>query len=154
MNRYITELYEQLNAELLGWCSSMTGDAYEAQELVQEGFLRAIKHSDTLQSMDFNRKRAWMYQTIKHLFIDGLRKRKRESLTGEIPETMELSQEFAEAEWIQLINSLPKDEGKIFVLRYMEDMTSGQISEILGIPPGTVRSKLHDARKHLQKKLE
>ncbi len=104
--------------------------------------------------MDFNRKRAWMYQTIKHLFIDGLRKRKRESLTGEIPETMELSQEYTESEWIQLINSLPKDEGKIFVLRYMEDMTSGQISEILGIPPGTVRSKLHDARKHLQKKLE
>ena len=71
-------------------------------------------------------------------------------MTGDLYEAQELVQEYTEAEWIQLINSLPKDEGKILVLRYMEDMTSGQISQILGMPPGTVRSKLSDARKHLR----
>jgi RNA polymerase sigma-70 factor (ECF subfamily) len=154
MYRDITDLYEQLNAELLGWCSSMTGDRYEAQELVQEGFLRAIDHAETLKSMDFARKRAWMYQTVKHLFIDEIRKRKREDLSDEMPDFGEVREEYTQAEWIELINSLPKDEGKVFALRYLEDFTSGQIGELLGMPPGTVRSKLHDARQHLRDKLK
>ncbi|WP_026496752.1 RNA polymerase sigma factor [Butyrivibrio sp. WCD3002] len=154
MYRDITELYEQLNAELLSWCSAMTGDRYEAQELVQEGFLRAIDHFETLESLDFFKKRAWMYQTIKHLFIDDLRKKKREDLSDEMPDFGELRCEYTEAEWMQLINSLPKDEGKVFVLRYLEDFTSGQIGEMLGMPAGTVRSKLHDAKMHLRELLK
>ena len=154
MYRDITELYEQLNAELLSWCSVMTGDRYEAQELVQEGFLRAINHFETLESMDFFKKRAWMYQTIKHLFIDDLRKKKREDLFDDMPDIGDLRGEYTEAEWMQLINSLPKDEGKVFVLRYLEDFTSGQIGEMLGMPAGTVRSKLHDAKMHLRELLK
>ena len=154
MYRDITELYEQLNAELLSWCSAMTGDRYEAQELVQEGFLRAIDHFETLESMDFFKKRAWMYQTIKHLFIDDLRKKKREDLFDDMPDIGDLRGEYTEAEWMQLINSLPKDEGKVFVLRYLEDFTSGQIGEMLGMPAGTVRSKLHDAKMHLRELLK
>ena len=153
MYRDISDLYEKLKDELIGWCSYMTGDRYEAEELVQEGFLRAMKNEDTLKSMDDARRRAWMYQTTKHLFIDRTRKKKHENLTDEAPDSGKLVQEYTEAEWIQLINTLPKDEGKIFVLRYLEDMTSGQISQILGIPPGTVRSKLSDARKHLRELL-
>ena len=153
MYREISDLYEKLNDELIRWCSYMTGDRYAAEELVQEGFVRAMKNEDTLQGMDDARQRAWMYQTIKHLFIDRTRKEKHENLTDEAPDSGKLVQEYTEAEWIQLINSLPKDEGKVFVLRYLEDMTSGQISQILGMPPGTVRSKLHDARKHLRELL-
>lgn len=81
MYRDISDLYEKLNDELIGWCRYMTGDLYEAQELVQEGFLRAMKYEDTLKSMDEARQRAWMYQTIKHLFIDRTRKKKHENLT-------------------------------------------------------------------------
>ncbi len=46
MYRDISDLYEKLNDELIGWCRYMTGDLYEAQELVQEGFLRAMKNID------------------------------------------------------------------------------------------------------------
>ena len=79
MYRDISDLYEKLKDELIGWCSYMTGDRYEAEELVQEGFLRAMKNENTLKSMDDARRRAWMYQTIKHLFIDRTRKKKHES---------------------------------------------------------------------------
>ncbi len=132
----------------------MTGDRYEAQELVQEGFLKAIDHVETLKSMDFARKRAWMYQTVKHLFIDEIRKRKHEDLSDEMPEIGAVREEYTQTEWIELINSLPGDEGKVFALRYLEDFTSGQIGELLNMPPGTVRSKLHDARQHLRNKLK
>ncbi len=150
----ISDLYEKLKDELVGWCGYMTNDRYEAEELVQEGFVRAMKNEELLRTMDAARQRAWIYQTIKHLFIDSTRKKKRESLTDEVPDTGEARQEYTEIEWIELINRLPKDEGKVFVLRYVEGLTSGQISEILKMPPGTVRSKLYDARKHLRKLLE
>ncbi len=150
----ISDLYEKLKDELVGWCGYMTNDRYEAEELVQEGFVRAMKNEELLRTMDAARQRAWIYQTIKHLFIDSTRKKKRESLTDEVPDTGEARQEYTEIEWIELINRLPKEEGKVFVLRYVEGLTSGQISEILKMPPGTVRSKLYDARKHLRKLLE
>ncbi|WP_242838233.1 RNA polymerase sigma factor [Butyrivibrio proteoclasticus] len=41
-------------------------------------------------------------------------------------------------------------EGKILVLRYFDGYSSTQIGQLLGLPPGTVRSKLHEARKHLK----
>ncbi len=150
----ISDLYEKLKDELVGWCGYMTNDRYEAEELVQEGFVRAMKNEELLRTMDAARQRAWIYQTIKHLFIDSTRKKKQESLTDEVPDTGEARQEYTEIEWIELINRLPKEEGKVFVLRYVEGLTSGQISEILKMPPGTVRSKLYDARKHLRKLLE
>jgi RNA polymerase sigma-70 factor (ECF subfamily) len=53
----------------------MTGSYDTAEELVQEGFVKAIEHWDTLKSLAFHQQRAWLYQTIKHLFIDSVRKK-------------------------------------------------------------------------------
>jgi RNA polymerase sigma-70 factor (ECF subfamily) len=127
----------------------MTGSYDTAEELVQEGFVKAIEHWDTLNTLAFQQKRAWMYQTIKHLFIDSVRKNKREFLTNEVPDNT-TSFDYSEKEWMELINSLPPLEGKILLLRYVEGFTSSQIGILLKLPPGTVRSKLHDARKHLR----
>lgn len=152
MNPEISVLYEKLHNELVKWCCLMTGSYDTAEELVQEGFVKAIEHWDTLNSLAFHQQRAWLYQTIKHLFIDSVRKNKREFLTNEVPETT-TSFDYSEKEWMELINSLPPLEGKVLLLRYVEGFTSNQIGTLLKIPPGTVRSKLHDARKHLRNKL-
>lgn len=152
MNPEISVLYEKLHNELVKWCYLMTGSYDTAEELVQEGFVKAIEHWDTLNSLAFHQQRAWLYQTIKHLFIDSVRKNKREFLTNEVPEAT-TSFDYSEKEWMELINSLPPLEGKVLLLRYVEGFTSNQIGTLLKIPPGTVRSKLHDARKHLRNKL-
>ena len=135
----------------------MAQDEYLAQELVQEGFLRAINNQRTLQDLNPHQQRAWMYQTIKHLFIDYVRKKKFETYLEDersLPAEDRSCDSYSESEWIELVNSLPGIEGKVFVLRYVEDFTSTQIGKMLGIPPGTVRSKLSDARKHLREKLK
>lgn len=159
MNQDITTLYDQLHTELIKWCCLMTQSPDNAEELVQEGFLRVIEHWPEIKDLSFPQQRAWLYQTIKHLFIDSLRKNKREYLTGEVQDVLSVSSQdksiddYTEKEWMELINSLPPVEGKILVLRYVEGFTSSQISTFLHIPAGTVRSKLHDARKHLRERL-
>ena len=159
MNHDITALYEQLHTELVKWCHLMTGSPDTSEELVQEGFLRAIEHWPEIKDLSFPQQRAWLYQTIKHLFIDSLRKRKNEYLTGEVQDVLSVTSfdkkidDYTESEWMELINSLPPVEGKILVLRYVEGFTSSQISTFLHMPAGTVRSKLHDARKHLREKI-
>lgn len=57
-------------------------------------------------------------------------------------------------DWEQLLNGLPGDEGVLFVMRYLEGYTSKELGEFFGLPPGTVRSRLSDARKHLKTALK
>ncbi len=152
MEQEITDLYEKLNTELIKWCSMMTQDADMAREIVQEGFLRAIEHYDEIRFLDFHQKRAWLYRTIRHVFIDTLRKRKNECLTEEVEERASFDN-YSEKEFMSLIEALDPLEGKIVVLRHLEGFSSKQIGEMLGLPSGTVRSKLHEARKHLREML-
>ena len=152
----ITKLYDALFSELFKWCCMMTQDEYISQELVQEGFLRALDHYRDLDGLTFHQQRAWLYQTIKHLYIDSLRRKKKEVHLEDMekpPAEGRSFDSYSEAEWASVINSLPPDEGKILTLKYSEGLTSVQIGKVLGIPPGTVRSKLSDARKHLKEKL-
>ena len=152
MEQEIANLYEKLNTELQKWCCMMTQNDDLAREIVQEGFLRAIEHYDEIRYLDFHQERAWLYKTIRHVFIDTLRKRKNEYLTEDIEERPSLDN-YSEKEIMCLIDALDPLEGKVIVLRHLEGFSSGQIGEMLSIPPGTVRSKLHDARKHLKEML-
>jgi RNA polymerase sigma-70 factor (ECF subfamily) len=159
MEQEITDLYKQLNTELLRWCSIMTQDEDMAKEMVQEGFLRAIDHYDEIEGLSFPQKRAWLYRTIKNVFIDTVRKRKNECLQGEMTDAEELPvkqsfyDKYSEKEILEVLKTMDVLEAKILILRHVEGFSSKQIGEMLGLPAGTVRSKLHEAREHLRKKL-
>ena len=153
MEQEITDLYNKLHIELYKWCCLMTQNVDLSQELVQEAFLRAIDHYEGLKDLSFEQKRAWLYRTIKNAYIDICRKRKNETLSGELPENESSFDKYSETEFVQMINALPGLEGKIITMKYVNGFTSGQIGKILGIPPGTVRSKLAEARKHLKENM-
>ena len=150
MDKTIETLYEQLHKELVQWCSCMTMDAGEAEELVQEGFLRAMSHVDELKTLEFKQQRSYMYRTIKHLFIDRYRKRRYEVVSDDLLQLPMTEIQFSNCEWEQLLSRLPGLEGAIFTMRYVHEMNSTQIGEVLHLPPGTVRSKLSSARQHLR----
>lgn len=149
----IESLYKQYYRELLYWCSSMTDNVQTAEELVQEAFLRAMLHQELLENMKEYQCRSWLYQTVKHLYVDRLRHHHRETVSDELPETVNCPEVLDRVEWELLFESLPDQEGMIAALRYLEGYTSVQIGEILGIPPGTVRCKLSSARNHMKKAL-
>lgn len=151
--KMMEQLYKTLYPQLLRWCRQMTGDQRMAEELVQEAFLRGLLHEDVLTGLSESQQRAWLYRTVKNLYVDCVRRRKWELTVDSFPETQtdsEISEEMFMVEWGELLTYLPKLERQVFVLRYLHGYTSGQIGRRLHMPAGTVRAKLHEARKHLR----
>lgn len=147
----IVKLYEKYNTELVRWCQRITGNLQTAEELVQETWLRALNHNDSLTLLNEKQCRAWLYRTTKNLYVDQVRHRAKEMIVAEPPEAMRWPQEMEETEWINLLDSLPDREGQVFAMRYLMGYNSRQIGEFLSMPPGTVRFRLSSARKHLRK---
>ena len=150
----IEEMYVALWEELTGWCRAMAGDRALAEELVQEAFLRAMQRVSVLEELVPEQRRAWMYRTVKNLYLDRLRRMRRHtSLEGEQEAGLQIAAPVSpqsEVEWLQLLECLPDMEGMLFSLRYLQGYNSTQIGKLLSIPPGTVRSKLSSARRHLR----
>ncbi|MGN0387443.1 MAG: RNA polymerase sigma factor [Suilimivivens sp.] len=146
----IEKLYEKYHQELVKWCQGMTDSFQTAEELVQEAFLRAMLFEELLTMLDEGQRRSWLYRTVKNMYIDRIRHFSRETITEILPEKQKEPEELREAEWKDLLDSLPDIEGMLFSMRYLEGYNSRQIGEMLSLPPGTVRSKLSSARKHLK----
>lgn len=146
----IEALYEEYHLELVRWCQGMTGNLQTAEELVQEAFLRAMMNEDLIAVMSEKQGRAWLYRTVKNLYIDQIRHTSRETIVEELPENQKEAESMTAVEWQNLLDSLPDMEGLLFALRYLEGYNSKQIGAMLQMPPGTARSKLSFARKHLK----
>lgn len=150
-------------------CYRMLGNAHEAEDIAQEAFIRAYVN---IHSYDERRKfSTWLYRIATNLTIDRIRKRKpdyyldaevqgtdgldmysqlaaKERLPEEEVQNMEL-QTIIERE----IASLPPKYRGIIMLRYLEEFSLQEISEILDIPLGTVKTRIHRGREALRKKL-
>lgn len=146
----IEEAYEKYHQELVGWCQKMTNNLRTAEELVQEAYLRAMLNEELFSVLGEKQQRAWLYRTVKNIYIDRIRHTSREMMVERFPETQKEQEEMTAIEWENLLNSLPDMEGLLFTMRYLEGYNSKQIGEMFQIPPGTVRSKLSLARKHLK----
>lgn len=149
----VGKLYEQYYTELVRWCMCMTQERSAAEDLVQEAFLRAIRHEEELSGMDAPRGRAWLYRTVRNLYIDRKRHGKYETAVEEFPdmETAEAGYEIPENE--ELLSVLPEEEHKLFVMRYLEGYNSRELGELFDMPPATVRLRLASARKRLRKEM-
>lgn len=150
----LEELFAQYHQELVRWCQTMTGEISAAQDIVQEAFLRAMLHADLLETLSPSQRRSWLYRTVKHLYIDGFRRRRFETTAQFLPEMAILPHAHSRIEWEELLSALPNIEGTLFYLRYLQGYTSQQLGELFSLPPGTVRSKLSSARMHLRHLLE
>ena len=167
----LEQLYEKLYIEILRWCTKLCGDSHTAEEVVHEAFLRAMSNEETLLNLNFRKQRAWMYRTTRNLFLDRLKKMKREYLysfsadNGEetIPDDAigkdfqnGLEEEMDEGSIIMemILSRLPEQERTFFVMRYLMGYSSKELGELFGLPAGTVRSKLHSARKMLRDELK
>ncbi|WP_018924379.1 RNA polymerase sigma factor SigW [Salsuginibacillus kocurii] len=163
------EIVEAYKNQVYQIAYRMTGNVHEAQDIAQEAFVRAYTNIDRY---DTNRKfSTWIYRIATNLSIDRLRKKKpdlyldaevkgAEGLTGysqlaateEWPEDQVIRLEWQE--WIQEeISYLPPKYRAAIILKYMEDKSLREISEILDLPEGTVKTHIHRGREALRKRL-
>jgi RNA polymerase sigma-70 factor (ECF subfamily) len=147
----LTQRYQR---ELLAHCYRMSGSVHEAEDLVQETFLRAFKAFDGFQPG--TNIRAWLYTILHRARTDAFRK------AGRSPRTVELEGEgppvpppqdalaSGREDLERALAALPEVFRQAVVLRDVEDFSYDEIARILEVPIGTVMSRIHRGRAQLR----
>lgn len=149
----VDDLYAQYEAILLRYAQSLTHDGDRAEDLVQETFIRSLGHLALLDMLAPSQRRAWLKRTLKNLFIDTERTRQRQERVLQqlaVTETVSEQETFASVLTPNPFASLSDDVRELFEMRYTLGMNSSEIGEALGLPPATVRSRLHYATEKLR----
>lgn len=149
------ELYKRHYTELLKYCTAACCDREMAEDLVQETFLKALQNTDTMEDLGPCQRRAWLFRTMKNLFYDRYRRTVLESrhLQTLDADAAAVDPGIQRVENELVLNSLAPEDRILFQMRYIEGYNASEISEMLGMPTGTVRSRLARCRKQLKDNL-
>jgi RNA polymerase sigma-70 factor, ECF subfamily len=151
----------------------MTRNRADAEDLVQETYLRAYRGFDGFE--EGTNLKAWLYRILTNTYINSYRAKKRRPDETELDEVEdlylyhriggleaamagrsaedELLDRFSEAEVKSAVEELPENFRMAVLLADVEGFSYKEIADILDIPIGTVMSRLHRGRKALQKRL-
>jgi len=172
-----TDDFQALLVEVLpaayGYALRLTRNRADAEDLVQDAALRAFRAIATFEAgTNF---KAWTFRILTRCFWANHRRRQRRPNTVDFDDTPDLYLYARSAEhglpWqgedparmlidrlgtervAAAIGELPEEYGVVCTLYFMEDFAYHEIADVLEIPVGTVRSRLHRGRKMLQKAL-
>ncbi|MCP4439076.1 MAG: sigma-70 family RNA polymerase sigma factor [Aureispira sp.] len=141
----------------------------DANDLVQETYLKAFRFIG--KYIKGTNAKAWLFKILKNAFINQYRKKSKrptkvdyedivsyhDNEEGSFVDFMDLRQEIFQGmigdEVTNAVNALPIDFRTVLLLCDVEGFTYEEISKIIDIPIGTVRSRLHRARNMLKDKL-
>ncbi len=149
----ITELYTVYRTELFKYCCKMCGNTGDAEDLLQETFMKALSNLDLLEELGDKERRAWLYRVARNLFFDACRRRTVER-NSQMPVEEETDGRFSEIETAMILSLLPPDLSRLFIKRYFDGYTSKELAEEYGLSPSGVRAALSRARKLLREKLK
>jgi RNA polymerase sigma-70 factor (ECF subfamily) len=147
-------LIERWHRPLWLYSRRMTGRDDEAQDLLQEVWLRIIRGIPRLR--DGSRLRGWLFGIARRALMDRLRREYAAIPTDDV----DVSEVAAEAEpsgsepdlvWLEAaLDTLPAVERDVLTLFYLRDLTLAEIAQALSVPVGTVKSRLFRARRMLR----
>ncbi len=136
---------------------SVLGNSADAEDAAQEAFLRAYQKFDSLREAE--KFRAWVNRIVFRLALNrkrGYRRWLARDTAWQSMETPTMLDGAREAEQGVMLNRLrseidrlPEKFRAVLQLSLVEDMEAAEMGAVLGIPAGTVRSRLHTARKLL-----
>ena len=133
--------YRKLVVQLYG----VVGDANEAEDLVQEAFVRAYAAGSRFTRVD--NPEAWLRTTAINLYRNRWRKlRNFVRIKDKIPQPPDLPGIGEHLEVVDALRRLPESQRVVLVLHYLADRRVDQIAEELDIAEGTVKSRLSRGR--------
>jgi RNA polymerase sigma-70 factor (ECF subfamily) len=169
-DEFAKEALQHLDS-LYGAALRLTRSESDAEDLVQDAFLKAYRFYDRFEPG--TNLRAWLLRVLTNTFINKYRRTTRErrvldgeeaepvgdgvmsraamrALTDPVGESMRplLAREIQNA-----LEELSEEHRLMIVLADIEELSYKEIADIVGCPIGTVMSRLHRARKHMQQKL-
>jgi RNA polymerase sigma-70 factor, ECF subfamily len=148
----VEQLWDQYSRRLLAFIRKRVGDEAEAEDILQEVFVRVHRHLCCQAQWD--RPDGWFYQIARNLIIDHYR-RQRE--TSEIPESLEAeSAEEEDPEAIlalslnEMIAALPEPYHQALILTEYQGLSQKQLAQSQGLSLSGAKSRVQRARQKLR----
>ncbi|MBN1657938.1 MAG: sigma-70 family RNA polymerase sigma factor [Anaerolineae bacterium] len=146
-------------------CFLVMRNEQDAEDMTQETFIRAFRALPRFEVREGKNFEGWLYRIAVNACRSRMRRKWYQvlpwpepapTIAGEPEEQPDrvLMQGEARQEMLSAIDSLGEKHRLVVILRYYAGLSNEEIAEVLSIPSGTVRSRLHMARKRLKKVLK
>ena len=159
----VENAFSEYSERLFAYVYGVTGDQAEARDITAESFARLLSEPG-LASPDFKVK-SWLFKVATNLSRNFITRFLKRILTfpdfiidtmcaskSDVPEEVVRNEEFAEL--TASLRKLGKNDREILFLKYYEQMSYEDISEVTGVPAGTVASRLSRAIERLSNELK
>ena len=142
------------------YAAALLRDRQDADDLVHECLVRALDKLHTRrEDADV---RAWLFAIMHNLFISQLRRRKARAAANRRDETHKIDlairpDQESSLQWrdlLRALNRLPEEQRIVILLVSVEDLNYAEAAQVLGVPIGTVMSRLSRGRERLRQMLE
>ncbi len=153
---YQKALYQRYYRLMYGVCLRYTDNRDDAEDILQEGFVKVFKYLDTFQGK--GSFEGWVRRIMVHTAIEHYRKSSRYFLVDvnsayDLETDSDIIGSLNREEILSLIRSLPVGYRTVFNLFAIEGYSHQEIGEMLNISEGTSKSQLSRAKKILQEKI-
>ena len=158
----LAELIRRYQGPLVGYLTGIVNDVERARDLSQETFLRVFRHAGRYRTS--SRFTTWLYHIARNLARDELRTRQRrpqlcspgeQGLDASPASGTALPERIAQKEAVlSALQGLSERDRNLILLRDVESRSYEGISELLGLPLGTVKSGLSRARVRFAKRFQ
>jgi RNA polymerase sigma-70 factor (ECF subfamily) len=156
----VRSLYRDHGAMLLAYCTRrLGGDRQAAEDVLQETLVRAWRHAATLRA-DGRSERGWLITVAGRVIVDGRRRsavRPREvaaSAAATVPAVDEIDRAVARLTVTAALARLSRPHREVVVEMYVRGCTAVEAAAVLGVPVGTVRSRVFYGLKALRSALQ
>lgn len=160
----LESLVNQYAAALYRVAYSVLRNAADAEDAVQETFLRVLRHRDTLDEV--RDQRVWLVRIVWNIVLDRKRRAKTRPETDDVEELARVlpsaglsAEQIAvaaqhHARVLACVDKLPSKEREVLMLSAFEELSSVEIAEVLKITESSVRSRLFRARNLMAEMLD
>ena len=158
-------LYRKYSPVLLGLCMRYTRSRAEAEDVLQEGFIKVFQKIKTFENK--GSFEGWLKRIMVNTAINYYKSNRKYGFSEEFNanninhmeaysdnETVEIETPVKQEDMLAMINELPDGYRLVFNMYVFDGLTHREIAAGLGISEGTSKSQLSKARKHLKEKVE
>jgi RNA polymerase sigma-70 factor (ECF subfamily) len=151
----VRTLYAEHGRALLGYVTRVIGDRHQAEDIVQETLVRAWHHAGSL-TPERGSVRGWLLRVARNIIIDRHRARQarptevEESATEPADDRNESDQVLDTLHMLDALGNLRPEHRAVLVEVYYRGLTLVEAADVLGVPVGTVKSRIYYALRALR----